>query len=340
MTKRVINLLFFIVLNIFAASLSGIMPLFSRSANAEAELSIISVSYSSYHGLVVVTNDESRNFKIDETLIALFDGDEKIGLSAGECTSLAGGKVCIPPDSLFLASDNRNLKVIFGKGFAVSENGARLAEEEIWVYESFDDEYLAIRFRKISPADEPDESNGESDPEESISESESSSERESESFSDTESESEESDSAEESVSESESISESIFESESSSETESPDESESDSESESLPESISESESVSESDGKNSGESVSESDPNENDSEKESPSNGESTTASEGDSDGESETKDESKADEESNLPTSENRKRGCKSNIYSCLATVSLAVLIASALIFFNSKKK
>lgn len=353
MTKRVINLLFFIVLNIFAASLSGIIPLFSRSANAEAELSIISVSYSSYHGLVVVTNDESRNFKIDETLIALFDGDEKIRLSAGEYTSLAGGKVCIPPDSLFPASDNRNLKVIFGKGFAVSENGARLAEEEIWVYESFDDEYSAIQFRKISSADEPDESNDESNPEESISESESSAERESE----------ESDSAEESVSESESISESMPESESSSETESPDESESDSESiseseevsdsesieeneseddesESLPESISESESVSESDGKNSGESVSESDPNGNDSESDSLSDGESSTVSEGDSDGESETKDESKADEESNLPTSENRERGCKSNIYSCLTTVSLAVLTASAFIFFNSKKK
>ena len=343
MTKRVINLLFFIVLNIFAASLSGIIPLFSRSANAEAELSIISVSYSSYHGLVVVTNDESRNFKIDETLIALFDGDEKIGLSAGECTSLAGGKVCIPPDSLFPASDSRNLKVIFGKGFAVSENGARLAEEEIWVYESFDDEYSAIRFRKISSADEPDESNDESNPEESISESESSAEREFD----------ESDSAEESVSESESISESMPESESSSETESPDESEEvsdsesieeneseDDESESLPESISESESVSESDGKNSGESVSESDPNGNDSESDSLSDGESSMVSEGDSDGESETKDESKADEESNLPTSENRERGCKSNIYSCLATVSLAVLTASAFIFFNSKKK
>lgn len=335
MTKRVINLLFFIVLSIFAASLSGIIPLFSRSANAEAELSIISVSYSSYHGLVVVTNDESRNFKIDETLIALFDGDEKIGLSAGECTPLAGGKICIPPDSLFLASDNRNLKVIFGKGFAVSENGARLAEEEIWVYESFDDEYSAVWFRKISPADEPDESDDESDPEESISASESSSERESESFSDTESESEESDSAEESVSESESISESIFESESSSENESPDESESDSESISESEEVSDSESIEESKSEdNESESLpesiseSESDPNENDSEKESP------------SDGESETKDESKADEESNLPTSENRERGCKSNIYSCLTTVSLAAFFASAFIFFNSKKK
>ena len=359
MTKRVINLLFFIVLNIFDASLSGIIPLFSRSANAEAELSVISVSYSSYHGLVVVTNDESRNFKIDETLIALFDGDEKIGLSAGECTSLAGGKVCIPPDSLFPAADNRNLKVIFGKGFAVSENGARLAEEEIWVYESFDDEYSAVWFRKISPADEPDESNDESNPEESISESESSSERESESFSDTESESEESDSAEESVSESES--ESMPESESSSENESPDESESDSENTSESEEVSDSESIEESEseggeslsdgesitaseGKNSGDFDSESDPNENDSEKESPSDGESITASEGknsgDFDSESETKDESKADEESNLPTSENRERGCKSNIYSCLTTVSLAVLIASAFTFFNSKKK
>ena len=334
MTKRVINLLFFIVLSIFAASLSGIIPLFSRSANAEAELSIISVSYSSYHGLVVVTNDESRNFKIDETLIALFDGDEKIGLSAGECTSLAGGKVCIPPDSLFPASDNRNLKVIFGKGFAVSENGARLAEEEIWVYESFDDEYSAVWFRKISPADEPDESNDESDPEESISESESSSERESESFSDTENESEESDSAEESVSESESISESMPESESSSENETIDESESDSESMSESEEVSDSESIEES----------ESEDGESESLPESISESESATASEGDSDdesiSESETKDESELDEESNLPTSENRERGCKSNIYSCLTAVSLAVLIASAFIFFNSQKK
>lgn len=178
MTKRIINLLFFIVLNVFAASLSGIIPLFSHSANAEAGLAILSVTCQPYDGLVVATNDESPDFRIDENSVALFDGDKKIGLSVGECTPVACGEVGIPLDSSFSAPDK--LKVVFGKGFAVSENGARLADEEIWIYESFEEEFSLIRFRKESPADDdPDEF-----AEESITESESSSESESESGND------------------------------------------------------------------------------------------------------------------------------------------------------------
>ena len=78
--------------------------------------------------------------------------------------------------------------MVFGKGFAVSENGARLADEEIWIYESFEEEFSLIRFRKESPADDdPDEIADESVSEESITESESSSESESESLSESES---------------------------------------------------------------------------------------------------------------------------------------------------------
>lgn len=183
MTKRIINLLFFIVLNVFAASLSGIIPLFSHSANAEAGLAILSVTCQPYDGLVVATNDESPDFRIDENSVALFDGDKKIGLSVGECTPVASGEVGIPLDSSFSAPDK--LKVVFGKGFAVSENGARLADEEIWIYESFEEEFSLIRFRKESPADDdPDEFADESVSEESITESESSSESESESGND------------------------------------------------------------------------------------------------------------------------------------------------------------
>ena len=233
MTKRIINLLFFIVLNVFAASLSGIIPLFSHSANAEAGLAILSVTCQPYDGLVVATNDESPDFRIDENSVALFDGDKKIGLSVGECTPVASGEVGIPLDSSFSAPDK--LKVVFGKGFAVSENGARLADEEIWIYESFEEEFSLIRFRKESPADDdPDEFADESVSEESITESESSSESESESLSESESSSEsESESLSENESSSESESESLSESESSSESES--ESGND-ESESLPES--------------------------------------------------------------------------------------------------------
>ena len=233
MTKRIINLLFFIVLNVFAASLSGIIPLFSHSANAEAGLAILSVTCQPYDGLVVATNDESPDFRIDENSVALFDGDKKIGLSVGECTPVACGEVGIPLDSSFSAPDK--LKVVFGKGFAVSENGARLADEEIWIYESFEEEFSLIRFRKESPADDdPDEIADESVSEESITESESSSESESESLPESESFSEsESESLSENESSSESESESLSESESSSESES--ESGND-ESESLPES--------------------------------------------------------------------------------------------------------
>ena len=220
MTKRIINLLFFIVLNVFAASLSGIIPLFSHSANAEAGLAILSVTCQPYDGLVVATNDESPDFRIDENTVALFDGDKKIGLSVGECTPVACGEVGIPLDSSFSTPDK--LKVVFGKGFAVSENGARLADEEIWIYESFEEEFSLIRFRKESPADDnPDEFADESVSEESITESESSSESESESLSESESSSEsESESLSESESSSESESESLSESESSSESES------------------------------------------------------------------------------------------------------------------------
>ena len=218
MTKRIINLLFFIVLNVFAASLSGIIPLFSHSANAEAGLAILSVTCQPYDGLVVATNDESPDFRIDENTVALFDGDKKIGLSVGECTPVACGEVGIPLDSSFSAPDK--LKVVFGKGFAVSENGARLADEEIWIYESFEEEFSLIRFRKESPADDdPDEFADESVSEESITESESSSESESESLSESESSSEsESESLPESESSSESESESLSESESFSES--------------------------------------------------------------------------------------------------------------------------
>ena len=236
MTKRIINLLFFIVLNVFAASLSGIIPLFSHSANAEAGLAILSVTCQPYDGLVVATNDESPDFRIDENTVALFDGDKKIGLSVGECSPVACGEVGIPLDSSFSAPDK--LKVVFGKGFAVSENGARLADEEIWIYESFEEEFSLIRFRKESLADDdPDEFADESVFEESITESESSSVSESESLPESESSS---------VSESESLSESESSSESESESLSECESSSESESESLPESESSSESESES----------------------------------------------------------------------------------------------
>ena len=229
MTKRIINLLFFIVLNVFAASLSGIIPLFSQSANAEAGLAILSVTCQPYDGLVVATNDESPDFRIDENTVALFDGDKKIGLSVGECSPVACGEVGIPLDSSFSAPDN--LKVVFGKGFAVSENGVRLADEEIWIYESFEEEFSLIRFRKESPADDdPDEFADESVFEESITESESSSESESESLSESESSS---------VSESESGND---ESESLPTSERDSDSESKQDSESLPESESSSDS--------------------------------------------------------------------------------------------------
>ena len=230
MTKRIINLLFFIVLNVFAASLSGIIPLFSHSANAEAGLAILSVTCQPYDGLVVATNDESPDFRIDENTVALFDGDKKIGLSVGECTPVACGEVGIPLDSSFSAPDK--LKVVFGKGFAVSENGARLADEEIWIYESFEEEFSLIRFRKESPADDnPDEIADESESE-SLSESESSSESESE-FGTDESESLPT-SERDSDSESKQDSESLPESESYSDSESPPTSESSSDSESPP----------------------------------------------------------------------------------------------------------
>lgn len=235
MTKRIINLLFFIVLNVFAASLSGIIPLFSHSANAEAGLAILSVTCQPYDGLVVATNDESPDFRIDENTVALFDGDKKIGLSVGECTPVACGEVGIPLDSSFSAPDK--LKVVFGKGFAVSENGARLADEEIWIYESFEEEFSLIRFRKESPADDdPDEFADESVSEESITESESFSESESESLPESESSSE---SESESLPESESFSESESgndESESLPTSERDSDSESNQDSESLPES--------------------------------------------------------------------------------------------------------
>ena len=300
MTKRIINLLFFIVLNVFAASLSGIIPLFSHSANAEAGLAILSVTCQPYDGLVVATNDESPDFRIDENTVALFDGDKKIGLSVGECTPVACGEVGIPLDSSFSAPDN--LKVVFGKGFAVSENGARLADEEIWIYESFEEEFSLIRFRKESPADDdPDEFADESVSEESITESESSLESESESLSESESSPE-------------SESESLPESESSSESESGnDESESlptserDSDSESLPESESSSDSESES----------------------------------GNDDSEISPTSESRTKDESNrTPTSENRESGCKSDIYPCMTTGLFATFTASAFIFFNNKKQ
>ena len=327
MTKRIINLLFFIVLNVFAASLSGIIPLFSHSANAEAGLAILSVTCQPYDGLVVATNDESPDFRIDENTVALFDGDKKIGLSVGECTPVACGEVGIPLDSSFSAPDN--LKVVFGKGFAVSENGARLADEEIWIYESFEEEFSLIRFRKESPADDdPDEIADESVSEESITESESSSESESESLSESENSSEsESESLSESESSSESESESLHESETSSE----------SESESLPESESSSESESES-----GNDESESLPtSERDSDSESKRDSESLPESESNPDGESPPTSESRTKDESNrTPTSENRESGCKSDIYPCMTTGLFATFTASAFIFFNNKKQ
>lgn len=307
MTKRIINLLFFIVLNVFAASLSGIIPLFSHSANAEAGLEILSVTCQPYDGLVVATNDESPDFRIDENSVALFDGDKKIGLSVGECTPVACGEVGIPLDSSFSAPDK--LKVVFGKGFAVSENGARLADEEIWIYESFEEEFSLIRFRKESPADDdPDEFSDESVSKEIITESESSSESESENLSESERSSE---SESESLSESESFSES--ESESLSESESSSESESESgndESESLPTSERDSDS-------------------------------ESLPESESNPDGEIPPTSESRTKDESNrTPTSENRESGCKSDIYPCMTTGLFATFTASAFIFFNNKKQ
>lgn len=308
MTKRIINLLFFIVLNVFAASLSGIIPLFSHSANAEAGLAILSVTCQPYDGLVVATNDESPDFRIDKNTVALFDGDKKIGLSVGECTPVACGEVGIPLDSSFSAPDK--LKVVFGKGFAVSENGARLADEEIWIYESFEEEFSLIRFRKESPADDdPDEIADESVSEESITESESFSESESESLSESES-SPESESGN-------NESESLPESESSLESESESLSESESSSESESESLSENETSSES------ESESEDD------ESESNPDGEISPTSE------SRTKDES-----NRTPTSENRESGCESDIYPCMTTGLFATFTASAFIFFNNKKQ
>ena len=327
MTKRIINLLFFIVLNVFAASLSGIIPLFSHSANAEAGLAILSVTCQPYDGLVVATNDESPDFRIDENTVALFDGDKKIGLSVGECTPVASGEVGIPLDSSFSAPDK--LKVVFGKGFAVSENGARLADEEIWIYESFEEEFSLIRFRKESPADDdPDKFADESVSEESITESESSSESESESLSESESSSEsESEDLPESESFSESESESLSESESSSESES--------------ESLSESESFSESESE-SGNDESESLPtSERDSDSESNQDSESLPDSESSSDSESPPTSESRTKDESNrTPTSENRESGCKSDIYPCMTTGLFATFTASAFIFFNNKKQ
>lgn len=327
MTKRIINLLFFIVLNVFAASLSGIIPLFSHSANAEAGLAILSVTCQPYDGLVVATNDESPDFRIDENTVALFDGDKKIGLSVDECTPVACGEVGIPLDSSFSAPDK--LKVVFGKGFAVSENGARLADEEIWIYESFEEEFSLIRFRKESPADDdPDEIADESVSEESITESESSSESESESLSVSESSSEsESEGLPESESYSESESESLPESESSSE----------SESESLPESESFSESESESRNDES-ESLPTS---ERDSDSESNQDSESLPESESSSDSEISPTSESRTKDESNrTPTSEHRESGCKSDIYPCMTTGLFATFTASAFIFFNNKKQ
>lgn len=313
MTKRIINLLFFIVLNVFVASLSGIIPLFSHSANAEAGLAILSVTCQPYDGLVVATNDESPDFRIDENTVALFDGDKKIGLSVGECTPVACGEVGIPLDSSFSAPDK--LKVVFGKGFAVSENGARLADEEIWIYESFEEEFSLIRFRKESPADDdPDEFADESVFEESITESESYSESESEDLPESENSSE---------SESESLSES--------------ESSSESESEDLPESESSSESESES-----GNDESESLPtSERDTDSESKQDSESLPESESSSDSEIPPTSESRTKDESNrTPTSENRESGCKSDIYPCMTTGLFATFTASAYIFFNNKKQ
>ena len=318
MTKRIINLLFFIVLNVFAASLSGIIPLFSHSANAEAGLAILSVTCQPYDGLVVATNDESPDFRIDENTVALFDGDKKIGLSVGECTPVACGEVGIPLDSSFSSPDK--LKVVFGKGFAVSENGARLADEEIWIYESFEKEFSLIRFRKESPADDdPDEFADESVSKEIITESESSSESESESLSESESSSE---SESESLSESESYSESESESgndesESLPTSERDSDSESNQDSESLPESESSSESETGND------------------------ESESLPESERSSDGESPPTSESRTKGESNrTPTSENRESGCKSDIYPCMTTGLFATFTASAFIFFNNKKQ
>ena len=319
MTKRIINLLFFIVLNVFAASLSGIIPLLSHSANAEAGLAILSVTCQPYDGLVVATNDESPDFRIDENSVALFDGDKKIGLSVGECTPVACGEVGIPLDSSFSAPDK--LKVVFGKGFAVSENGARLADEEIWIYESFEEEFSLIRFRKESPADDdPDEIADESVSEESITESESSSESESESLPESESES-------------------LSESESSSESESEDLPESENYSESESESLPESESFSESE---SGNDESESLPtSERDSDSESNQDSESMPESEISSESEIPPTSESRTKDESNrTPTSENRESGCKSDIYPCMTTGLFATFTASAFIFFNNKKQ
>lgn len=341
MTKRIINLLFFIVLNVFAASLSGIIPLLSHSANAEAGLAILSVTCQPYDGLVVATNDESPDFRIDENTVALFDGDKKIGLSVGECTPVACGEVGIPLDSSFSAPDK--LKVVFGKGFAVSENGARLADEEIWIYESFEEEFSLIRFRKESPADDdPDEFADESVSEESITESESSSESESESLSESESSSE---SESESLSESESYSESESESESLSESESSSENESESLSESESPSVSESESLPESETSSESESgtdKSESLPtSERDSDSESNQDSESLPESKSYSESEIPPTSESRTKDESNrTPTSENRESGCKSDIYPCMTTGLFATFTASAFIFFNNKKQ
>ncbi len=332
-----LNIFYF--LNVFAASLSGIIPLFSHSANAEAGLAILSVTCQPYDGLVVATNDESPDFRIDENTVALFDGDKKIGLSVGECTPVACGEVGIPLDSSFSAPDN--LKVVFGKGFAVSENGARLADEEIWIYESFEEEFSLIRFRKESPADDdPDEIADESVSEESITESESSSESESESLSESENSSEsESESLSESESSSESESESLHESETSSESESESLSESESSSESESESLSESESFSESE---SGNDESESLPtSERDSDSESNQDSESLPESESYLESESPPTSESRTKDESNrTPTSENRESGCKSDIYPCMTTGLFATFTASAFIFFNNKKQ
>ena len=298
MTKRIINLLFFIVLNVFAASLSGIIPLFSHSANAEAGLAILSVTCQPYDGLVVATNDESPDFRIDENTVALFDGDKKIGLSVGECTPVACGEVGIPLDSSFSAPDK--LKVVFGKGFAVSENGARLADEEIWIYESFEEEFSLIRFRKESPADDdPDEFADESVFEESITESESSSESESEDLPESESSSE---SESESLSESESSSESESES-GNDESESPPTSESDSDSESIPD-------------------------------------GESLPESESSSDSEDNPDSDGKTDESDASTTENNGNDSPSHTGFILISGCLITFVIAGAIVFFNPKKQ
>ncbi len=306
MTKRIINLLFFIALSLFVISASGVAALFSR-AEAETELVIGPVSYDSYYGLIVATNDGSREPHIDEKFITLFDGDNKIDLSVDKCSSLVASKgiVAIPVETPLSAP--YELRIVFGKGFAVSDGGARLAEEEIWVSDKFHDDYMTISFRKAKPAeDEPAESDtDESDVDESGAE--------------------EPDSSEESISES------------SSESEITSESSSEEESESLSESTSERESASESEPTAESESISESE-----SEKESESLPESVP--ETSSESESETKDENIPESETNNEDDqpeESREKGCGSGIYGGpTAGCLLAVVISSAFIFFRSEEE